>query len=378
MQEYLKHYRIRLTALSPIHVGNGSQIGKKEYFIDTDKNLVIIPNMGKMLTDLRRLNREKAFEAFMLEEKNSDLLHWLLSQRINSGYIDKWKSYTLNAGDVVAVRGKGKISKPKDIRTFYKDAYGLAYIPGSTLKGLLRSVLITGEVNRNLRNYRALTERLKADAMSASDYNRKSYLKRDIDSIETAVFNTLSRPDRNKADAVNSVMAGLIISDSEPIPTEQLSLCQKIDYSTDGNVHALNILRESIIPGTEVYFDLTIDTKLFPYSVEDILNAIDIYSKYCYEYFYKRFGRGSAKPDVVWIGGGTGFISKTILYQIYGADAVKITDAVFRKTISSKNYRLHKHDADVRNGISPHICKCTYYKGQLYDMGMGRLEIIDG
>ena len=31
MEEYLKHYTLRITALSPIHVGDGTKLGKKEY-----------------------------------------------------------------------------------------------------------------------------------------------------------------------------------------------------------------------------------------------------------------------------------------------------------------------------------------------------------
>lgn len=31
MEEFIKKYEVKIKALSPIHVGNGEKIGKKEY-----------------------------------------------------------------------------------------------------------------------------------------------------------------------------------------------------------------------------------------------------------------------------------------------------------------------------------------------------------
>ena len=78
----------------------------------------------------------------------------------------------------------------------------------------------------------------------------------------------------------------------------------------------------------------------------------------------------------MWIGGGAGFLSKTILYSVYGEDAVHITDDVFHTTLSGKIYDQHKHQRDLSLGIAPHVCKCTRYQGRLYDMGMGKLELV--
>ena len=79
---------------------------------------------------------------------------------------------------------------------------------------------------------------------------------------------------------------------------------------------------------------------------------------------------------MVWLGGGTGFLSKTILYSVYeDQKAVRITDQIFQNTLG-KNYREHHHDSDVRKNLSPHMCKCTRYCGKLYDMGLGKIEVI--
>ena len=381
MQDYLRHYRLKITALSPIHVGDGTQIGKKEYFRDRARKIVTIPNKEKMFSALRKLNRESAFEDFMLHDKDGDLMHWFNYQRLDPSYIGKWAEYTLEAGDAfVEARRDGKVSTPKDIKVFMKDPYGDAFIPGSSLKGMIRTALIAREIKQESQKYITEIKRLKNTALAQPDpsrrINAKTFLKRETDTIEAAVFNILSRDEKRKSNAVNSVMSGLIVSDSKPISTAQLTLCQKVDCNIRGGETALPILRESLIPGTEVIFDITIDEELFPFTIEDIMEALDVFNANCYEYFYRYFGRGSVKQGTVWLGGGTGFLSKTLVYQIYGGDGLELADAVFKKTIG-KNYRIHKHDADIRNGISPHVCKCTYYHGRLYDMGMGKLEILN-
>ena len=379
MQDYLKHYKARLSVLSPIHIGDGSQIGKKEYFYDKASKQVIIPDAGRMFADIRKLGREKAFEDFMLKDKNGELMQWFNAQRFNPKLLTAWSKYNLDPGDAfIETSRQGKTSRPRDIAVFIKDPYGMPYIPGSSLKGMLRSALIVLLVQRDIARYGNVLHKLESAAYNTGNFKvrPKTFLSSETSALETAVLNTLGREERRPSNAVNSVMSGLIVSDSTPVPASALTLCQKVDLKANGDRIALPILREALKPGTQLEFDITIDTRLFPYTIDDIMEALDIFNNSCYEYFYKHFGRGSRETGTVWLGGGTGFLSKTIIYQIYGRNGLKLTDAVFRNTIG-KNYRIHKHDADIRNGISPHVSKCTYYQGRLYDMGMGRLKVVD-
>ena len=61
MKDYLQHYQMKITALSPIHIGNGVLIGKKEYIQKSSKQPVIIPDLGKMFYDLQLLHKDIAF-----------------------------------------------------------------------------------------------------------------------------------------------------------------------------------------------------------------------------------------------------------------------------------------------------------------------------
>lgn len=54
MAEFLKHYSMKIHTLSPVHIGNGEAIGKKEYIYLPWKQIVIIPDIARMYSDMRK------------------------------------------------------------------------------------------------------------------------------------------------------------------------------------------------------------------------------------------------------------------------------------------------------------------------------------
>ena len=96
MNEYLKHYRMKITALSPIHIGDGTLIGKKEYIQKAYRAPIIIPDLAKMFSDLQRMHKEKAFEEYMLNNYRDSLGKWLEGQKIPDAKIQSWKRYELD------------------------------------------------------------------------------------------------------------------------------------------------------------------------------------------------------------------------------------------------------------------------------------------
>ncbi len=373
MQDYLKHYNLRITALAPIHVGDGGKLGKKEYIQYSDRGMVIVPDTAKMFGDLQQHRLDKAYEDFILNSSyNMDLGRWLSSQRIYEQYSRRWTLYSMDPGDAFMRRAGGGGGTPKEILTFMKDPYGLPYIPGSTLKGMLRTALICWRIHQDPGRYK---DKISDIMRSASDRaSRNTYLKSKTAALEAAVFHTLERTDR-KDNAVNSIMSGFIVSDSAPLPLSQLVLAQKIDYTLRRQEKPLPILREALKPGSQIDFELTIDTKTCNITIEEIFSALDYFQQVSYDCFYSRFGRGTKAKGTVWLGGGIGFLSKTILYPVCGKEALRTADKVFQATLN-KIYSTHKHNNDISNGVAPHVCKCTRYGGQLYDMGMGKIELI--
>ena len=127
---------------------------------------------------------------------------------------------------------------------------------------------------------------------------------------------------------------------------------------------------------TRVLFELTIDTQICQYKIEDIKAALELFNEICYERFYSHFGRGDNRKGIVWIGGGVGFLSKTVIYSLFDREAVQVAQGIFKGTLSEKIFRQHKHDKDRSLGVSPHVCKCTRYNNQLYDMGKCQLRVL--
>ena len=65
MEEFIKRYEVKIKALSPIHVGNGEKIGKKEYINLLWNHKVIIPDLVKMYADICKVGLEREYINYM-------------------------------------------------------------------------------------------------------------------------------------------------------------------------------------------------------------------------------------------------------------------------------------------------------------------------
>lgn len=372
MNDYLKNYKVRIQALSPIHIGSGVKTGKKEYIYTPGNHRVIIPEEQKMYEDIQKMGYEEDFVKYIMDRNSRyrNLTDWLKNHGYRVEDYQRWKKYEMDAGQAFC---SGKAASPKEISAFIKDAYGCPYVPGSSIKGMVRTALIAWEVDRNPQKYESIKREIERNSVLRT--SRKECLAKETKQLEAEVLYTLQRDMDKTGNAVNDNLAGLYIGDSRPISTECLTLSQKIDYTLGRKENPLPILRESLIPGTKIDFDINIDTTICPYNMEDIMDALNCLNEIAYHYFYSRFQRGTKQKNTVWLGGGCGFVSKTILYPLFGSEAVRVIDEVYNRTLG-RQYEQHKHTMDQGLGIAPHVCKCTKYNGKLYDMGMGKIEIL--
>ena len=190
------------------------------------------------------------------------------------------------------------------------------------------------------------------------------------------MFNRLKRNDKRKADAVNDIMCGLRIGDSEPLSVDDLTLCQKIDVTKDGHEQSLPIFRECIKPQTDIRFPMTINPEYFPYSTKQIVQAATIFAQNYDKCFLEKFPlNGISGGGNLYLGGGCGYVSKTVSYPLLGENGVKCVSEIINATIAPKVRAQHKHYKDAGLGVSPHMLKCTQYDGRLYEMGACTLSI---
>ncbi len=140
--------RYRLKTLSPIHIGNGNQINNWSYSIDNNK--VNIYNFDKVVRALKD-NPQRLIYLTTDIEKNP----------LNKNLGDFLKNYRINVEPAYSVEIKGEIKRKKrnQNNTEYKPIWefikenGKVYIPGTEIKGAIRTALF----------YKILKDRLRVD-----------------------------------------------------------------------------------------------------------------------------------------------------------------------------------------------------------------------
>lgn len=370
MEQYLKTYEVVMRTVGPLFIGSGREINKKEYLFLNDRKQVGIPDTQKLYFELSKRRKAEIFEEYLLNKGNLSLTDWLIRQKMNTGDLEPLMKYKLDCGDAVLDRGANRLQ----IMECIKDAYGMPYVPGSSLKGMFRTILLGADIKKFPEKYQ--NEKSEMWKSVSEKAGRISYLRKNVMRIEGNAFRTLERPKTKPQDAVNDIMQGFIVSDSEPLSTENLVLCQKIDRHTDGREKPLPILRECIKPDTQIRFSITIDTAFCTYSDAVIMDAVKCFMTDYYNNFSRAFeGMDIPKTNYVVCGGGSGFVSKTIVYPMYGKEkGIEFAQQVFDKTNVP---RVHKHDNDKKYGASPHIMKCTRYQGRLLPMGVCKIKITE-
>ena len=366
MRDYLESFQLVLEVEGPVFVGNGKEIGKKEY-VTLQRGKIGVVDVEKLYYVLKRKGLSSKYEEFLMMPKSSDLTKWLRDNRIQQSEMQQFVKYELDYGDAQIEKGTRL-----QIMEIMKDPYGNPYIPGSSVKGMLRTILMNYEMLQNPTAYAGLS--IKISGAVDNFRGRSNYLKREASEGEALTFRSLNRPDTRPDDAVNDVLAGLLVSDSYPLSIDDLVLCQKIEVHTDGSEKKLNLLRESLKPGTKIVIPLTIDSTTCKYAKEDIEDAVSSFSHFYYKTFCSHFPSDRPKETTVWLGGGTGYASKTAIYPLFNdRDRVMVVKTILEKTVHN---RQHGHANDHKQGVSPHILKCTYYQGKTVQMGQCRMQIL--
>lgn len=272
----------------------------------------------------------------------------------------------LHIGGSSAFAAIGAVDSPviRDVIT------NLPIIPASSLKGAIRTALLSAEIMQKPNKFSRYKQDIEKNSFSDG---RNRLLSRETTGIEQAVFNTLGFSDK-KYNAVNDVLSGLIIGDSEPLSTDYLVLCQKIDVTISGAEKKLPILRECIKPNTKIKFSLTIDNSRCQYTKEMILNALNSFVNQYNDNFRNHFMSNAYHGDCnIYLGGGCGYATKTFMYPLLGKTGVKLVAKTIDATLPNMVRRQHGHRNDFK--VSLHMLKCTVYQNALYEMGACSLEI---
>jgi CRISPR-associated protein Csm5 len=415
MNDYLKRFRITLTTQAPVHIGAGETVSKKEYLWcriadgrinfngvnAKNANALYLPEIGKAYADIAAQGKAAEFERYYLSANiEEDLSAWCVNNGVRPSY-KNWSGYVLYLPEIkyAQTRGgrpgdRGKTQTLNEINQFVKDPYGLPYIPGSSLKGALRTIIASDLIGRmaEKNNPMVLNNIRKLKALQGDDLSRGSRkIKEIVSDLEAAVFGRLDTGQRENA-ATRDVMSAVRISDSKPLALGDLAICQKIDrHAEDGKGESpLPTFRECLKPGVVVRFEMTIDKKLLALSSAasfvDYFDRLEspigkfasMYDAGFRDRFYHPEEKSPTEKNHIYLGGGSGFYTKTILASLLKNENERldfVSKLLIESTSTHRERDPHKHYQDPMFGISPHTIKETIFDGRPYEMGICDIRI---
>ena len=195
MIEPYRQYQITLETVGPVFIGSGNKLSKKSY-IFSDKNHIEMVDLEKMYQFLKNKGLESKYEQYLMSRDTMKLGDWLKRNRIDIPDIRKCIKYEIECGDVIGVE-----SRDMEIQEHIKDPYGMPYIPGSSIKGMLRTILLIYDILENSQKYQKAKNNLSYDI--GKQQRRTIYLSKNMKEIETISFNKLNRDEKKVGNAVN-------------------------------------------------------------------------------------------------------------------------------------------------------------------------------
>jgi len=326
-----------LEVKTPTHIGSGEVYTKKDFTYDKRDSSVRVYDPIELFNILG-----DEYEQFM--KSRGHLTGFMISKRNNR--LNNAYKYKLDARD-------NELRGSDNIDMFIKDPYGNPYIPGSSLKGAIRTVVFANLLAKNKSNARYVKNKIRHQR-----------------SFETDFFGRINE----------DVFRFLQISDSKPLSTDDLVIAKKIDVSTKGQTNRLNLAREALKPGTKVEFKMKIVEEV-PFKHDQSIKLTADLIRESIELFYESYQKNFLSKfvgyapyeygeNIIYLGGGAGFATKTVNQFIYGDRTVEeVADYL------NIRFRRHQHYKDKGLGVSPRMKKSTYYRGKLMEMGACRLVI---
>ena len=196
-QDHLQIFDLTLNVWAPLFVGNGSSYTKKEYMYNTRNGKVSFLD-------------EQKFFSFLTKDCG-----------ISDAELKTLTRYQIEVGDALDAE-----HSLKEIHAFQRDAQGHAYIPGSSIKGALRTAWLLSAVLADRSTGHSLAPNRRA-AFPEEKYVNQLHLRTLKDGSPAP-------------DAVNSIFRGIQVSDSLSIPDNCMMLAGKTDSATDGGTHSGN------------------------------------------------------------------------------------------------------------------------------------------
>lgn len=261
----VRHYRLSITTAGPLHIGNGETCGKRDYFV-VDRSHVAVLDMPRFVAELDDGQLDE-YCRFLAADAGGSLEQFLDSKGLMA-IARRHVRYQVDTPLARAPRGQWNRLA---VAQFVKDAHGCPYVPGSSVKGMLRTAILAHLILADPARYAPLYDRGKA-------LDRSTRRSACMD-IEREAF-WREHPDPYDDKVASDIMRHVSASDSAPLPTDALVFARKYDKfaKSDPGAHKrrmgntsvgaynegneLNIYRECVRPGTDIELTLDVDDRI--------------------------------------------------------------------------------------------------------------------
>ena len=385
MSNRIDHAQLLLTVVSPTNIGGPETLTTKDYMYNYDAGEVYLLNNYEWFRFLARHNKLSDFETYMQDEM----------VRPNGRTMYDWAKNVIGASQLTkdalgpaissimksSIYNKGRKNSLNDITPQIRGANGDVYIPGSSIKGVIDSAIIS----HMLRNNKAFRSTVKRELIRVLDvYKRKnarSQFKDIFKMVNLAILKHIHVLTNDEGKSFKGILAsafrGISVSDAMPMGSIQTEVLKKEDscINEDGT-HAISVHRECILPNQKFSFTVTLDTAMTKEigitSIDQVLDILQEDFDATHKLLASKFKKVSPsifkalEPANAYIGSNTGFVQKTIIMAAFTDDEKTGIDII--KAILDVNFQKAEHDRKD-TVMAPRAIKLVKWNGNYYEMG---------
>lgn len=258
------------------------------------------------------------------------------------------------------------------LRTFLRRPDGCPYVPGSTVKGALRNVLMVYFLNEMPETER---EKWRNRLRQAFNAEAPTAFGGEMRALQQAVLHTLHLQTRRVSSTLNDLMRAISIADSDSLPPDATLATTVRRVHQDGEERKAEAY-EVLPPDLRVRLTLRIDIPLMNRAglMLTLLNeALQLAQLMQERVFWEKIHTPRRAPvdlrDLyLYLGGGAGFVNKTLLYALFDqAEARDLTNALLAQTPG--------YDPAFGGSVAPYTRPTVLFKGISHDMGKCRITI---
>lgn len=403
-RDFQETYKMAVEILTPVNIACDEVLKANEYLYDAKTSTVYFLNQMMWHKFIYTHNLFDEYERYIKSSSEKSLYEWLQSfgYKINDIKLAiKSKAFA----HVNVLKSKKTLN---DIVLQSKLIDGTPFIPGSSIKGVIRTAILYDLLNKNREIKKQYWNEIKSLRSSMKSAQINKYLingiNKDINkkatNLEVALLHKLNLVNKeNKPikqfNAVCSVMRGISVGDSEHInQAVPMEVLQKIDLGLNKDVDAgkeMPVFRECILPKAKFNFQLKIDKTMTKEiginSIDDLLRMLQNYFDFVNDIFKSAFGKrcehlfDEINGGNIYLGSNTGFLTKTLVMALADRkeEAVDFIRDLLDMNFNQKDAKYNgekdnaKHNGKNDTKISPRTLKATKYKGNTILMGVAKI-----